>query len=62
MENLKKDLVNEVIDQIINDIGTNDIEAIEGLLYEMYSDSNVQHMIDYLCYDELEEKYKILIK
>lgn len=62
MEDLKNDLVNDVVDQIINDIGTNDIEAIEGLLYEMYSDSNVQHMIDYLCYDELEEKYKILIK
>lgn len=62
MENLKKDLINEVIDQLIDDIGNNDIEVIEGLLHEIYSDSNVQHMIDYLCYDELREKYKILIK
>lgn len=62
MEDLKNDLVNDVVDQIIDDVRSCDIEAIEGLIYSIYSKSNVNHMVDYLCYDKANIKYNELLK
>ena len=58
-----KELVDDVIIQIKEDLETDNIEAIEGLLHLLCSKNNIEHMIEYLCCEEATKKYdKINIK
>lgn len=52
-----KELVDDVIMQIKEDFETDNIEAIEGLLYLLCSKNNIKHMIEYLCCEESTKKY-----
>ena len=57
---LKNEIIYDVVEQIISDVRTKDVEAIEELLHLIYCHNNVKYLVRYLE-EEQSLKYKDLL-